>query len=110
MNETIRRLFIDFLETNYAGELVEEMHRISAEIDKQIESAAVEYDTIGDCELAASRFCFYAGFAAALELQAAKTRIAVRNRDRTRRAACDWGLKHNSAPERYFKQKLKAAA
>lgn len=87
MNETIERLFIDFLETRHAGELSEEMHRISASIDSQIEAGAVDYDTVADYEFAATRYGFYAGFAAALELQAAKISLLVRNRKRAREAA-----------------------
>lgn len=87
MNETIETLFENFLETRHAGELVNELHRISREIDAQIEAGAVEHDTIGEYELAATRYGFYAGFAAALEVQAAKIRLAMKNLNRAREAA-----------------------
>lgn len=82
MNETIEILFENFLENRHTGELVDELHRISYDVDAQIEAGAVDYDIIGAYELAATRYGFYAGFAAALELQAAKIRLAMQNRER----------------------------
>ena len=87
MNETIEILFENFLETRHTGELVDELHRVSAEIDTQIETGAVDYDVIGEYELAATRYGFYAGFAAALELQASKIRLAMQNKERARDTA-----------------------
>lgn len=87
MNETIETLFENFLENRHTGELVDALHRVSAEIDAQIEAGAVDCDTIGEYELAATRYGFYAGFAAALELQAAKIRLAMQNKERARDAA-----------------------
>lgn len=87
MNKTIETLFENFLETRHAGELVDELHRIGGMIDTQIEAGAVDCDTIGEYELAATRYGFYAGFAAALELQAAKIRLAMQNKERARDAA-----------------------
>ena len=80
MNETIETLFEDFLEEHPAGELAAELHRISAAIDEQIASGAVKQETIADYELAAMRMGYYAGFAAAMELQSAKATVAVRKR------------------------------
>ncbi len=72
MNEIIETLFENFLETRSTGTVADEMHRISAEIDAQIEAGAVEYDTIGEYELAAMRVGFYAGFAALQTILTAK--------------------------------------
>ena len=77
---TIEALFENFLNTAPTGELAKEMHRISAEIDRQIEVGNVDADTIGEYELAAARYGFYAGFAVALEYQRAKVQLALQRR------------------------------
>ena len=71
MNKTIETLFQSFLNAAPTGELAEDMHEISAEIDAQIEAGTVDCDIIGDYELAALRMGFYAGFAAAKGLKRA---------------------------------------
>lgn len=86
MNETIEMLLDGFLEARHTGELADELHRISTAIDKQITAGAVKQDVIADYERAAMRMGFYAGFAAALELQAAKAALAVQNRKRGKAA------------------------
>lgn len=83
MNDTFEILFQHFLETAPTGELAEAMHKISAELDRQIEAGAVEHLTLADYECAAARYGFYAGFAAAQDLQMAKIRLA---RDRQKQA------------------------
>ncbi len=80
-DKTVEILFENFLNSDPTGELAEEMHRISAIIDEQIAAGAVDPDTIADYELAAMKYGFYAGFVAALNLQAAKARLAL-NRQR----------------------------
>lgn len=65
MNTMLESLFMAFLETTPTGPLAAEMQRISTIIDQQIEAGAVDADTIGDYELAAMRFGFAAGYAAA---------------------------------------------
>ena len=77
MNDTIETLFMSFLETPPSGELAEAIHKISAEIDRQIETGAVDPMTVADYERAAARYGFYAGFAAAQGLQMAKIRLAL---------------------------------
>ena len=72
MNETIESLFPRFLEATPAGELAEEVRRISKEIDALIEAGgcgAPLQELVGDYELAATRNGFYAGFIAAMNLQ-----------------------------------------
>ena len=80
-DKTVETLFESFLNSDPTGELAEEMHRISAIIDEQIAAGAVDPDTIGDYEYAASKYGFYAGFFMGLNLVAAKTRLAL-NRQR----------------------------
>lgn len=84
MNDTIETLFMSFLETPPSGELAEAMHKISAEIDRQIEAGAVDPMTVADYECVAARYGFYAGFAAAQGLQMAKIRLAL---ERQRKAS-----------------------
>lgn len=84
MNDTIETLFMSYLETPPSGELAEAMHKISAEIDRQIEAGVVDPMTVADYECAAARYGFYAGFAAAQGLQMAKIRLAL---ERKRKAS-----------------------
>lgn len=60
-------LFSAFLDAAPTGKLAEDMHTFSAAIDAQIAAGCVDPDTVGDYELAASKYGFYAGFFAALE-------------------------------------------
>ena len=80
MNKEIEALFENFLNAAPTGELAEDMHTISAMIDRQIEAGKVDADTIGEYELAATRYGFYAGFVAALEYQRAKVQLALQRR------------------------------
>ncbi|MBQ7491469.1 MAG: hypothetical protein IJT76_02560 [Clostridia bacterium] len=64
-NEIIETLLEDFLESRHTGELSDELHRLSAEIDAQIKAGNVDDMTVADYELAATRYGFYAGFLAA---------------------------------------------
>ncbi len=80
-DKTVEILFESFLSSDPSGELAEAMHNISAALDAQIEAGAVDPDTVADYELAAMKYGFYAGFVAALNLQAAKARLAL-NRQR----------------------------
>lgn len=68
MNKMLEILFMNFLESAPIGELAEEMHRLSAEIDSQIDAGTVDADTIGDYECAAMKYGFAGGFAAAMQL------------------------------------------
>ena len=69
MTKTIESLFENFLNAAPVGEHAEEMHRLSAEIDRQIAAGDVDADLIGEYELSALRFGFYAGLKAGLELK-----------------------------------------
>ena len=68
MNRIIEILFENYLNTDHTGDVAEELHKISAEIDRQIEAGDVDANAIGDYELAAARLGFYEGFKMGLEL------------------------------------------
>lgn len=75
MTSTIEILFDHFTQNHQSGELLEAVQRISAELDRQIEAGAVQHNTLGEYELAATEYGFFAGFFAALELQNDKARL-----------------------------------
>ena len=68
MNRIIEILFENYLTTDHTGNVADELHRISTEIDRQIEAGDVDANTIGEYELAAARLGFYEGFKMGLEL------------------------------------------
>ena len=74
-NTTIEALFMDFINRAPEGELAEALHQISADVDAAIEAGDADkaIELTADHELAATRFGYYAGFLAGLELGRAKT-------------------------------------
>lgn len=66
-NEKIEALFEDFLYSAPTWELAEAMHRLSAQIDRQIAAGDVDADLIGEYELSALRYGFFAGVAAGMK-------------------------------------------
>lgn len=68
-NKVIEALFNDFINTpNQGGELGTELHRISRILDDQISAGTVDCETVADYEYAATKYGYYAGFKAALDL------------------------------------------
>ena len=65
MDKMLESLFMDFLETTPTGPLAAELQRLSRIIDDQITAGNVDADTIAAYELAAMRYGFAAGYAAA---------------------------------------------
>lgn len=72
-NKTVEILFQNFLDTTQTGELAEAMDSISAAVDAAIEAGDVDkaMELTADLELASSRFGYYYGFLAGLELNKA---------------------------------------
>lgn len=69
-NTTIETLFERFINRAPEGELAEAVQQISAAVDAAIEAGDADkaIELTGDHELAASRYGYYAGFLAGLEL------------------------------------------
>ena len=69
-NPTTETLFMDFINRAPEGELAEAMRQISAAVDAAIEAGDADkaIELTADLELASSRYGYYAGLLAGLEL------------------------------------------
>lgn len=69
-NVTIETLFMDFINRAPEGELAEALHQISEAVDAAIEAGDTDkaIELTADHELAATRYGYYTGFLAGLEL------------------------------------------
>ena len=68
MNPAFEALFEAYVNATHTGELANELHKVSAEIDQQIEAGNVEAQTAADYEYAAARLGFYEGLKMGLQL------------------------------------------
>lgn len=68
MNPAFEALFEAYVYANHTGELANELHKVSSEIDRQIETGDVDNKTVADYEYAAARLGFYEGLKMGLQL------------------------------------------